>query len=61
MNTTHCNTNIDFTRRKARYMNRKLEMLIILRDTIERRLAGLNASIDKLKEQIKAYNTNTED
>tara|TARA_Y100001968_G_C19180568_1_gene630179 strand:- start:311 stop:493 length:183 start_codon:yes stop_codon:yes gene_type:complete len=38
--------------KKRRFQQRRLQMLIFIRDGIERRLAATNASIEKLNEQI---------
>ena len=38
--------------KKRRFQQRRLQMLIFIRDSIERRLSATNASIDKLNEQI---------
>ena len=43
---------INSSERKRRYHQRKLQMLIFIRDGIERRLAATHASIQKLNEQI---------
>ncbi len=39
-------------KRRHKFHQRKLEMLKFYRDSIERRLASLNASIDTLETQI---------
>jgi len=43
--------------RKARYQNRKLEMLKLFRDSLERRLSAINASISTLERQIERDNS----
>ncbi len=48
-----CNSSINSSERRQRYQNRKLEMLELWRDSLERRLASTRASIDMLKEQIE--------
>ena len=46
--------NTDFAKKRRQvFHQRKLEMLIFLRDSLERRISSVNASIDTLKEQIK--------
>ncbi len=41
-----------FSNRKKIYMQRKLEMMMMFRDSLERRVAAVNATITKLTEQI---------
>ena len=45
---------------RKRYQHRKLNMLMMYRDSIERRLAAINASISTLETQIErdSYNEN---
>mgnify|MGYP001186680381 FL=1 len=38
---------------KKSFQKRRLNLLIFIRDGIERRLAGINASIDTLNQQIE--------
>ncbi len=42
----------DFAEKRKRYQIRKLHMLTLYRDSMERRVAALNASIGTLEEQI---------
>ncbi len=39
--------------RRRRFHERKLEMLKLYRDSLERRLASINASINTITEQIE--------
>ena len=52
MSTESCiNTDSSTNRRKALY-RKKLNLLIFIKDTLERRIASLNASISTLQQQI---------
>ena len=51
-----CQSSMDYSERKKRYQQRKLQMLIFIRDAIERRLAAINASITTLNSQIDKDN-----
>ena len=53
MGMDDCQTKYAFNTRRARMQQRKLEFLSITRDLLERRMAALDASISKLKEQIE--------
>ena len=44
---------MDFTERKQRFQKKRLNLLVLIRESLERRLAAVNASIDTLKEQIE--------
>ena len=44
---------MDFTERKQRFQKKRLNLLVFIREGLERRLAAVNASIDTLKEQIE--------
>ena len=44
---------MEYSERKREFQQRRLNLLIFIRDGIERRLAGINASIDKLNQQIE--------
>ena len=48
-----CSPQIDFANRRRRFQLRKLEMLQLFRDSIERRLSAINASIKTLESQIE--------
>ena len=48
-----CMTDSNANKRRLYFNRKKLEMLTIYRDSIERRLSALNASIDTLSQQIK--------
>ena len=52
-NSNFCATTVEPAERKKKFQNRKLRMLLFIRDGIERRLAAINASIDTLNQQIK--------
>ena len=43
---------MDFSERKQRFQKKRLNLLIFIRDGLERRLAAVNASIDTLNQQI---------
>ena len=47
-----CQNKYPVNSRRIRFQHRKLELLYITRDILERRMAALDASIAKLKEQI---------
>ncbi len=42
--------------RKSFYQNKKLEMLNFVKDSLERKIASVNASIEVLENQIKRDN-----
>tara|TARA_Y100001968_G_C19362919_1_gene720805 strand:- start:302 stop:460 length:159 start_codon:yes stop_codon:yes gene_type:complete len=44
---------MEYSERKRKFQKRRLNLLILIRDGLERRLAGLNASIDTLNQQIE--------
>ncbi len=48
-----CNSTMEYSERKKEFQKRRLNLLIFIRDGIERRLAGINASIDTLNQQIE--------
>ena len=48
-----CQNQYGMSNRRERLQHRKLEFLNITRDILERRMAALDASISKLKEQIQ--------
>ena len=45
-----------FEQRKLKYKTRKLQMMTMLKEAMERKLAALNASIDTLQTQISNDN-----
>ena len=45
-----------FEERKLKYKRRKLQMMTMLKEAMERKLAALNASIDTLQTQISNDN-----
>ncbi|WP_269622932.1 hypothetical protein [Prochlorococcus marinus] len=47
-----CSTSVSAEKRRNNFHKRKLEVLLFYKDSLERRLAALSASIDKLQEQI---------
>ena len=60
MSGDSCNSNTFSNARIGRYQNRKLDMLKLFRDSLERRLSAMNASISTLEEQIKRDNSDIE-
>ena len=50
--TDSCSSSSDPKQRRRRFQIRKLEMLSLYRDALERRLAAANASIAALETQI---------
>ena len=52
MRNSNCCSKSTFEQRKSKYQEKKLQILIMLRDSFERRLCSINASIEKLEEQI---------
>ena len=51
-----CNSNQDWSQRKKFFQTKKLHMLISIKESYERKLAAITASISKLEEQM---NSNT--
>ena len=47
--------------KKSYYQNKKLEMLNYIKDSLERKIASVNASIEVLENQIKRDNVETSD
>ena len=45
--------------RRSRFQRKKLDVLIYIKDSLERRLAAVNASICKLEEQIMIHDQNS--
>ena len=49
-----CNSNQDWSQRKRFFQTKKLHMLISFKESYERKLAAISASISKLEEQIES-------
>ena len=49
-----CNSNQDWSQRKKFFQTKKLRMLISIKESYERKLAAISASISKLEEQIES-------
>ena len=49
-----CNSNQDWSQRKKFFQTKKLDMLISIKESYERKLAAISASISKLEEQIES-------
>ena len=49
-----CNSNKDWSQRKKFFQTKKLNMLISIKESYERKLAAISASISKLEEQIES-------
>ena len=49
-----CNSNQDWSQRKKFFQTKKLHMLISSKESYERKLAAISASISKLEEQIES-------
>ncbi|KGG15285.1 MULTISPECIES: hypothetical protein [unclassified Prochlorococcus] len=47
-----CSSNSTAQKRRQNFYHRKLELLSMYRDSLERRIVAINASISKLEEQI---------
>ena len=57
-NSQSCSTDsYNFDSRKRKFQIRKIQMMKMFRDSLERRLAAITASIDKLQEQIDTSQT----
>ena len=50
--TDFCSSNDSADKRKRNYRNKKLEVLNLYRDSLERRIAAISASIEVLEQQI---------
>lgn len=48
-----CTDEINRKQRKERFQQRKLELLILFRDSLERRISATNATISTLEQQIE--------
>ncbi len=55
-----CRSSQSWAERKKNFQSRKLNFLISLKESYERKLAAITASISKLEEQMNLDNTNTE-
>ena len=55
-----CNTSQNWTERKRMFQSKKLQFLISIRESYERRLASISASISKLEEQMNLNEINSE-
>ncbi len=51
--TDYCSSDSDFSQRRLTYQKRKLNMLNVIRDGLERRISAIDASIVTLKSQIE--------
>ena len=49
-----CNSNQDWNQRKKFFQTRKLHLLVSIKESYERKLAAISASISKLEEQIES-------
>ena len=49
-----CNSNQDWNQRKKFFQEKKLHILISIKESYERKLAAISASISKLEEQIES-------
>ncbi len=58
MKTEFCNNGFFDSERKLKFHKRKMFFLTYLRDSLERRLSSVNASIDTLQKQIDRDNLN---
>ena len=54
--TDFCSSNDSPHKRKLNYQNKKLELLKLYKDSLERRIAAINASIEVLEQQINKHN-----
>ena len=52
-----CGINENMSKRRMYFHQRKLEMLKFYKDSLERRIAAINASIDVLETQIERDDT----
>ncbi len=60
ISSNFCIANDTATKRRQYIHKRKLEMMTFYRDSLERRISALNASIKTLEEQINRDNELTE-
>ena len=49
-----CNSNKDWSQRKKFFQSKKLHLLVSIKESYERKLAAISASISKLEEQIES-------
>ena len=49
-----CNSNQDWSQRKKFFQTKKLHLLISIKESYERKLAAISASITKLEEQMES-------
>ena len=49
-----CYSNHDWSKRKKLFQTKKLHLLISIKESYERKLAAISASISKLEEQIES-------
>ena len=49
-----CNSNQDWSQRKKFFQAKKLHLLISIKESYERKVAAISASISKLEEQIES-------
>jgi len=52
-----CNSNQDWSHRKKIFQNKRLHLLISIKESYERKIAAISASIAKLEEQIESSNS----
>ena len=55
-----CNSNKDWSQRKKFFQTKKLHLLVSIKESYERKLAAISASISKLEEQIELNVSNVE-
>ncbi len=58
--SSFCSSNLTANNRKSRYQSKRLEIMKLMRDALERRLSGLDASIATLEKQIERDNNQSE-
>ena len=49
-----CNSNKDWSQRKKFFQTKKLHLLVSIKESYERKIAAISASISKLEEQIES-------
>ncbi len=52
-NSNSCSNRFNAKKKRVSFNTNRLEFLKFIRDTLERRIAAVNASIDTLKSQIE--------
>ena len=55
-----CNSSQSWTERKRKFQTKRLQILISIKESYERKLAAISASISKMEEQM-SLNINHED